>query len=180
MGKRSAFARKERDFYKTPPAAVRPLARALAPLGRFSFAEPCAGDGCLADEIEAITHGECLWRADIEPQREDVTARNFLDMHDDDGLADSDMIITNPPWGWEFLGPCLAAGVAWRKPMWLLLPADFAHNKRSAMTMQRCERIVSVGRVSWEGNGVSGKDNCAWYLFNPFPTPVTVFIARGV
>lgn len=29
-----------------------------------------------------------------------------------------------------------------------------------------CEKIVSVGRVSWEGNGIKGKDNCAWYLFD--------------
>lgn len=49
-------------------------------------------------------------------------------------------------------------------PTWLLLSADFAHNKYfSQMT---CAAIVSVGRVSWMENGIGGKDNCAWYLFD--------------
>ena len=30
--------------------------------------------------------------------------------------------------------------------------------------MPWCRKIVSVGRIKWFGN-MTGKDNCAWYLF---------------
>ncbi len=45
--------------------------------------------------------------------------------------------------------------------------------------VRRCERIVSVGRVKWiAGSPHTGKDNCAWYLFNPYPVAVTAFYPR--
>jgi len=47
-----------------------------------------------------------------------------------------------------------------------LLNADFAHCGYFRGVARRCVRIVSVGRVSWEENGVKGKENCAWYLFD--------------
>ena len=61
MGKRSGFERSERDFYRTPPAAVPPLIPHLR--GVHSFAEPCCGDGALVRHLEA--HG--LRWGDIVP-----------------------------------------------------------------------------------------------------------------
>ena len=45
MGKRSDFERKPRDFYPTPMEAVKPLIPHMP--RKFTFAEPCAGDGAL-------------------------------------------------------------------------------------------------------------------------------------
>jgi hypothetical protein len=41
-------------------------------------------------------------------------------------------------------------------------------------------KIVSVGRVSWMENGVSGLDNCAWYLFNYEIDGPTIFYGKQV
>lgn len=70
MGKRSSIARRDRDFYRTPPEAVAPLLPHL-PYGA-SFVEPCAGDMALALALEAEGMS-CLHALDIEPRADDVT-----------------------------------------------------------------------------------------------------------
>jgi hypothetical protein len=58
MGKRSDFARKKRDFYPTPVSAVEPLIPHLPE--RFSYIEPCSGDGALIralSSFEGVAHG---------------------------------------------------------------------------------------------------------------------------
>src|SRR5436190_21990440 len=52
MGKRSAFERREGDFYPTPRAAVLPLIPHLR--GVRTFAEPCCGDGDLVRHLESF------------------------------------------------------------------------------------------------------------------------------
>ena len=70
MAKRSDFARRKNDYYRTwDPRAVAALLPHLLPGTRF--VEPCAGDGVLADQLEAAGH-ECMFASDIEPKREDV------------------------------------------------------------------------------------------------------------
>ncbi len=49
-------------------------------------------------------------------------------------------------------------------PTWLLFDADWPHTKQSKKYISMCSKIVSVGRIKWFGN-MTGKDNCAWYLF---------------
>jgi hypothetical protein len=51
-----------------------------------------------------------------------------------------------------------------QKPTWLLFDADWMHTKQSVDYVQYLHKIVSVGRIKWFGN-MTGKDNCAWYLF---------------
>ena len=67
-------------------------------------------------------------------------------------------------------------------PTWLLFDADWMHTRQSAPLMHYCRKIVSVGRVKWiPGSKMTGKDNCAWYLFeqtNDWRTPVTEFYGR--
>jgi hypothetical protein len=61
-------------------------------------------------------------------------------------------------------------------PTWLLFDADWAHTKQSTPYMAYCAKIVSVGRVKWiEGSKMTGKDNCAWYLFDKSFQGVTEF-----
>ena len=50
MGKRSNFERIERDFYPTPFEAVEPLIPHLP--DKFTFAEPCAGNGILIEYLQ--------------------------------------------------------------------------------------------------------------------------------
>lgn len=47
----------------------------------------------------------------------------------------------------------------------LLIPAFTAMCEAFPM-LQYCKQIVAIGRLSWEGNGAQGVNNCAWYLFD--------------
>ena len=158
MGKRSDFERKPRDFYPTPIEAVYPLLPHLP--DRFSFAEPCAGNGALVEHLE--TKGVCMWASDIEPQAEGIHKRSYDELSFDE-LIDSEYVITNPPWDRTILHPMIEF-FAPKKKTWLLFDADWMHTKQSRQYMPWCRKIVSVGRVKWFGN-MTGKDNCAWYLF---------------
>ena len=170
MGKRSDFERKPRDFYPTPIEAVEPLLPHLPE--EFSFAEPCAGDGALVKHLE--TKGVCTWASDIEPQAEGIYKRSYDELSFDE-LIDSEYVITNPPWDRTILHPMIEF-FAPKKKTWLLFDADWMHTKQSRQYMPWCRKIVSVGRIKWFGN-MTGKDNCAWYLFDK-ETISTKFIGR--
>lgn len=157
MSKRNHnFERNPRDFYRTTASAVTPL----IPFVRgATFAEPCAGDGALVDHLIAAGL-TCAHASDIFPMRSDIIVADAMDY---DGPCDR-LIITNPPWDRTILHPMIThlRSIA---PTWLLFDADWMHTTQSAPFMKFCRRIVSVGRVSWMDNGVSGMDNCCWYLF---------------
>lgn len=177
MGKRSTFERRERDFYPTPPEAVLPLLPHLS-FGDM-FVEPCAGDMALVRALEA--HGmSCLYALDIEPRHEHVTAFDALGESLEVYLDSADYIITNPTWRRDLLHPMIRAFSALR-PTWLLFDADWAHTRQSAAFMPLLRKVVSVGRVKWiPGSAMTGKDNCAWYLFDSEGAPThTLFYGRG-
>ncbi len=169
MGKRSNFERVERDFYPTPYAAVVPLLPHLSP--ETWFHEPCVGDGDLVMHLERNGH-VCAQRGDIS------TGQDALKIHD---TQQGDMFITNPPWDRKILHPLIDA-LPRIAPTWLLFDADWMHTRQSAPLMHNCRKIVSVGRVKWiPSSKMTGKDNCAWYLFeqtNDWRTPVTEFYGR--
>ncbi len=159
MGKRSDFARAERDFYPTPVAAVRPLLLFLP--SSFTFVEPCAGDGALVRHLEAAG-GHCFWASDIEP-RDPKVHRCDMSVFPDVPLAD--FIITNPPWRRDLLHPLIERARD-MLPTWLLFDGDWLFNKHATPHLPYCQRVVPIGRVKWiEGSPYAGKDNCAWYLF---------------
>jgi hypothetical protein len=168
LGKRSDFARRERDFYPTPAAAVAPLLKHLPP--RTTFCEPCAGDGALVNHLENAGH-HCLATYDIEVGH-DWTDASWT-WHQLDALLLSkpllnhaDYIITNPPWERKLLHK-LIEHFAHLAPTWLLFDADWAFTKQSRPFLPYLRKIVSVGRVKWiEGSKHTGKDNCAWYHFD--------------
>lgn len=159
MGKRSTFERKARDFYPTPYEAVLPLLPHL-PDG-VVFDEPCAGDRDLVAHL--TTHGHDCARAS------DVSDRYPVDAFDLKRTG-AQMFITNPPWPLPGKNGdptiSMAIHLSDMLPTWFLLNADVAHNKYFRRVEHRCRKIVSVGRVSWAGNGVKGKENCAWMLFD--------------
>lgn len=185
VGKRSDFNRRERDFYPTPREAVDPLLPHISHLE--GFMEPCAGDGSLIQHLERFKH-VCLYASDIEPRAPKI---NRLDVMDYPALQtiknnyDDLAFITNPPW--PALGqsgdPTIAMALRLSDiaPTWFLLSADFAHNKYFERLAKRCIKIVSVGRVKWIPDSPhTGKDNCAWYLFDPTRGyDPTAFYGRG-
>lgn len=172
MGKRSDFVRVERDFYKTPKAAVLPLLAHLRPSTRF--VEPCAGDGALVDHL--TEHGHvCAGAWDIEPQRTDIDRYDALI-----GWAGStDCFITNPPWTRSILHP-LIEHLSDQFPTWLLFDADWTHTRQATPYLPRLRKIVAVGRLKWiEGSAFTGKDNCAWHLFDRPANAPAAFYGRA-
>jgi len=162
MGKRSNFKRSKGDFYVTPESAVLPLLPHLE-YGSM-FLEPCAGDGALVRSLEK--HGmSCLAAHDIDPKADFIDKRDAL--HPVGPYTDNsaDYYITNPPWTRALMHP-LIESLSKIKPTWLLFDADWKHTIQAGPYLAYCHKVVSVGRVSWMGNGVSGKDNAAWYLFD--------------
>lgn len=169
MGKRSDFARRERDFYPTPMEAVLPLLPHLQPGTKFS--EPCAGNGALVDHLESCGH-QCVWESDIAPQRTMMQA-DALSL-----LYVNSVIITNPPWDRKLLHPMIRH-FASQRPTWLLFDADWVHTRQAAGYLPLLRKIVSVGRVKWiPESTMTGKDNCAWHLFDANASGPAVFHGR--
>ena len=173
MGKRSDFDRIPRDFYPTPMEAVLPLIGHLT-YGAM-FAEPCAGDGALIRALEA--HGfSCDEALDIEPKTDLAYRADALDWTP---IGCADCIITNPPWARDVLHRMIPHFAAMR-PTWLLFDADWMHTRQSAQFLPLLRKVVSVGRVKWiPDSKMTGKDNCAWYLFDGKATGATVFVGRA-
>ena len=117
---------------------------------------------------------ECRGMSDIDPRNPDVDAIDVFDLT----ACSGDMFITNPPWDWDVLSKLIPhlSSLAYT---WLLLNADLMHNKRMGGFMNQCEAVVSVGRVSWMGNGKKGFENCAWYCFNDRHVEFTEFYSRA-
>lgn len=172
MGKRSDFERRERDFYPTPVEAVRPLLPFLSPGTRF--VEPCAGDGALIDHLTAAGH-VCVAGYDIEPRRDGIDCWDALKTK---GLG-GDVFITNPPWSRSILHP-LIERLSGLGPAWLLFDADWVHTRQAVALLPRLRRIISVGRVKWiPDSKFTGKDNCAWHLFDAPTAQPAVFFGRA-
>lgn len=176
MGKRSNFERIERDFYPTPPSAVAPLLPHLP--RKFSYWEPCAGDGALIDALP----GEAINKSDIEPRRDDILPIDALSIEYKPLYGKVwDFIITNPPWSRDILHPMIVHFSDMR-PTWLLFDADWIHTKQSAPYLPRLRKIVSVGRVKWIPDSPhTGKDNVIWALFDqPRESGAIEFVGRSI
>ena len=172
MGKRTdgKFKRRKNDAYFTPKAALKPLLPHIH--GVLIFEEPCAGAGDLVNHLE--DEGKhCVYSCDIDPQRPDIYKFDAMDIK----ATQAACFITNPPWTRQILHPMIdhLSAIA---PTWLLFDADWMHTKQAIPYLTKCVKIVSVGRVSWMGNGVSGMDNCAWYLFDANNAAKTKFFGR--
>lgn len=165
MSKRgdTKFERKGRDYYPTiDPAAVRPL-NIYYEGYRPYFYEPCVGDGHLVDLLRNSGWG-CTGGSDLT-QHPDYPTKDATKLTWEDIPERTDYFVTNPPFKWEIFDP-IADHLIGMIPTWMLLPADFMHNKRSVKYMNKCQLILSVGRLYWEPNKVKGTDNFCWYLFD--------------
>lgn len=176
MGKRSNFARVERDFYPTPIAAVKPLIPFLPE--EYSYWEPCAGDGALMRHLSWLSRVTYCVASDIYPRGQGIPCADALGEHPSSRTS-VDYIITNPPWDRKILHPMIERFSA-IKPTWLLFDADWVHTKQSAPFQSYLRKIVSVGRVKWiPDSKMTGKDNCAWHLFDQNDLGPTEFFGRS-
>jgi len=161
MGKRSNFEKLEKDAYQTiDPRSVIALKSYLP---KCTYYEPCVGDGNLIEQLKPFS---CVGKSDIEKD-----ARSYIyDTH-------AEYFITNPPWSRPLLHPIID-NLRLQAPTWLLFDADWMHTKQSSPYMKYCKTIISVGRLIWIPNTtMTGKDNCAWYLFVNHTTK-TDFVGR--
>ncbi len=176
MGKRSSLGDKRpRDYWPTiDPDVIEPI---MGFIEYHYFYEPCAGDLSLVDLLQSWGLAKCANASDIEPNHPLVDKKDALELTKED-LQWSDFIVTNPPYTWTILQPLLNHFIS-LKPTWLLLPADYMHNKRFGPYMKVCSDVVSVGRLYWQPNKVKGKENYAWYRFNEsFEECETIFHGR--
>jgi len=150
----------------TPFAAVEPLINHLP--NKFTFSEPCAGDGQLCRHLEYFG-GVCIWASDISPQLEGIVENDFTEIGEDQVL-ESKYIITNPPWDRTILHPIIEH-FAPQKPTWLLFDADWVHTKESIPYIKYLHKIVST-------SGPGGRP-CAWHLFDAQTSPIMGVIFHG-
>ncbi len=164
MGKRSNFKRRASDLYRTPEDGVLPLLRFLP--GRVRFAEPCAANGMLVDALQKHGHS-AHFIGDLVPGRGDVVQTNALNWRPMSRLLRPiTHIITNPPWRRDLLHKMIEHFSS-MLPTWLLFDADWVHTIQSAPYQPLLRKVVSVGRLKWiPGSAHTGKDNCAWHLFD--------------
>ena len=171
MGKRSDFARRERDFYPTPVAAVEPLILHLPE--RFTYIEPCCGDGALVralSSFEDVAHDGRFcptleYASDIAPSG-NMDARTLDAFRIENVAPGVDLFVTNPPWDRKILHR-LIVHLSEIRPTWLLFDADWMHTQQASQYLKYCRQIVSVGRVKWiRDSPHTGKDNVCWYLFD--------------
>lgn len=165
MGKRSEFPKIEKDAYMTTDLrAVRPL---LDYYGEshfpFHYYEPCVGNG---DLVNLLGRDNCVGSSDDErdarTEKYETTAKYF---------------VTNPPWTVDLLHPIIE-NLRMQKPTWLLFYSDWMFTAQSSPYMKFCRVVLPIGRLVWiPGTTVSGKDNCAWYLFEEHET-YTTFIPK--
>lgn len=171
MAKRSSFERRERDAYFTPYDGVLPLIPHLE--SGQSFYEPFAGDGAIVRHLDGIM--ECSGMSDIEPMADGIEKKNAFDVYLD---YSTDIVISNCPWQRTILHKTINHFRV-QKPLWLLFDMGWMNTVQAAEYLQYCDKIVSVGRVSWAGNGKSGMEDCGWFRFQGHKCE-TVFYGRNV
>ena len=154
LGKRSNFDRLPQDGYATPAAGAEPLYAHLSP--RTRFVEPCAGEGRLVEHLSTAGHA-CIGRYDLP---DDARVKHYAE------AAAGTVVITNPPWARPVLHDIIV-NLSNQAPTWLLIDADWVHTRQAVPYLPRLRLIIAVGRLKWiPGSKMTGKDNCAWHLFD--------------
>ena len=167
MGIYSNFKRRKNDFYPTPYKAMLPLLPHLEP--GTVFHEPCCGAGDLVQHLGK--HGHLVSGMTDIAKGQDASELT---------LCAGDMFITNPPWTRAILHPIIE-NLSEIAPCWLLIDASWMHTKQSIPYIDRCRKIVSIGRVKWiPDTKMSSLSDCCWYLFDANNDSPPAFYRRRV
>jgi len=171
----SNYAREENDLYQTEPWAVDALARVLSLEMICGVWEPAAGHHMMVDALKKYT--DPVWTSDVTTY--DRKHSEIFDFLSDDEpqiipSCDVEAIITNPPYGKanrdavKFAVKALERCDGW---VALLLTAKFDFGKTRQHLFKNNPRfygkIALLDRISWEGNGKTGTEDHAWYIWGP-------------
>lgn len=177
----SNYAPKKNDLYETEEWAVDAVIRAMRQLGLWrcgSVWEPAAGNHAMvapllrAGASRVITSDICTYRH---------THSFMLDFLSDEGpdidLGDHDLV-SNPPYGRQNRMAVKFAERALQRCngyVALLLTAKFDFGSTRTHLFRDCDRfrakVALLDRVSWEGNGETGTEDHAWYIWGPMGAP---------
>lgn len=178
MGKRTrtktgkTHAPRKHDLWKTiDPLAIPPLLPHLPP-GRY--AEPCAADGSLIRLLG--DEAECAWASDIDPGAPGIFENDARTT----GLGAADYFLTNPPWTRAVLHEIIV-NLSDQAPTFLLFDSDWMVTGQAGAFMERCRKIIYVGRLLWvPGTTRRGFQACCWYEFGrPIAGSAPLFFGHG-
>lgn len=169
----SKFERAKNDHYQTEAWATEALLRRF-PMAGYLVWEPAAGAHAIADVLQ--DHGAKVWTSDIEWYgRDHCEMFDFLGWNVSPMLSDHPQaIVTNPPYGkgnrlavrfCELALERCSGNVA------MLLTAKFDFGKTRHHLFRDNNRFMAkinlVDRISWAGNGETGTEDHAWYVWGP-------------
>lgn len=168
----SNYARAENDLYQTEPWATEALLRHF-PVAGLQVWEPAAGNHLMADVLRE--NGAMVVTSDIvEYDRPHSFLWDFLRGLPLNVPDDSDAIITNPPYGKGNRDAVRFAELALERcdgMVALLLTAKFDFRKTRRHLFQDNPRFMAkialLDRISWAGNGETGTEDHAWYVWGP-------------
>jgi hypothetical protein len=169
----SNFERAANEHYQTEQWATEALLRRF-PMTGYTVWEPAAGGHKMADVLK--DYGAIVWTSDIEFYgREHDEECDFLKVLWLPKIPwRPDAIVTNPPYGKgnrlavRFIEMALARTLG---NVAMLLTAKFDFGKTRHHLFRDCDRFMAkinlVDRVSWAGNGETGTEDHAWYVWGP-------------
>jgi hypothetical protein len=168
----SNFARAANDLYQTEPWATGVLLRHF-PVAGLRVLEPAAGNHMVADVLRE--HGAEVFTSDIATyDRQHDMVRDFLAYYPSEPRLSVDAIITNPPYGKGNRDAVRFAELALERcdgMVALLLTAKFDFGKTRRHLFQDNHRFMAkialLDRISWAGNGETGTEDHAWYVWGP-------------
>lgn len=184
----SKYDVKANYFYETEAWATEALVRQF-PVSGMTVWEPAAGNHKMADVLRAA--GAKVWTSDIA--RYDIDQDEIFDFLQDSLLARHfgfSAVITNPPYGKgnriavQFIRNAL--DVCQNGMVAMLLTAKFDFGSTRVDLFRDNPRFVAkihlIDRISWEGNGKTGTEDHAWYVWGPRPIvpqkPVIYYAGR--
>jgi hypothetical protein len=169
----SNYAPIANHFYQTEPWATEVLLRHF-PVTDMVVWEPAAGNHLMADVLREA--GAVVVTSDIvRYDREHSRLFDFLaerGPNEPPGIASA--IITNPPYGKGNRLAVRFAELALERcdgMVALLLTAKFDFGKTRRHLFQDNHRFMAkialLDRISWAGNGETGTEDHAWYVWGP-------------
>lgn len=168
----SNYARAENDLYQTEPWATEALLRRF-PVRGLTVWEPAAGNHLIADVLRE--NGAVVVTSDIvRYDREHSAIFDFLAPKKlDEAPVVARDLITNPPYGKGNRDAVKFAELALERCdglVALLLTAkfDFGKTRRHLFADNKRFRakIALLDRISWAGNGETGTEDHAWYVWD--------------
>lgn len=179
----SKFERIDNELYETEPWAVEALIRRF-PVAGLTVWEPAAGNHKIADVL--AKNGATVRTSDIATYgREHDAYFDFLTLrpHHEPGI---DAIITNPPYGAGNRDAVLFCELALERCdglVAMLLTGKFDFGKTRHHLFRDNKRFAAkinlVDRISWAGNGKTGTEDHAWYVWTDVPVEMPTIYYEG-